>query len=81
MVKKIIWSHQAKKERREILEYWYLRNGNKVYSKKLARHFRETVKYIARYNYTGRETDIEGVRVTVCGNYLLFYRLTDITLN
>src|SRR5882757_2701099 len=75
MAKRIIWTEQASFERREILNYWYFRTGNKKYSKKLALQFRETVKYIASHNYLGRGTELEDVRVAVCGHYLLFYKL------
>jgi plasmid stabilization system protein ParE len=49
----------------------------KTDSQKLAYQFRETVKYIAIHNYLGRATNIENVRVTVSGNYLIFYKLSD----
>lgn len=61
----------------EILTYWFERTGNKKYSQKLAYQFRETVKYVATYNYLGRATDTENVRVAVSGNYLIFYKLSD----
>lgn len=77
MAKRIVWTLQAKDDRREILTYWFERTGNKKYSQKLAYQFRETVKYIATHNYLGRATDIESVRVAVSGNYLIFYKLSD----
>ncbi len=58
---------RAKEERREILEYWVERTGDKIYSRKLAKAFREKIKFIAINNYAGTSTDIENVRVTVCG--------------
>jgi len=78
MAKRIIWTEQARAERREILEYWFFRTGNKKYSKKLALQFRETVKYIALHNYLGRQTELVDVHVAVCGHYLIFYKLTEI---
>ncbi len=77
MAKRIVWTLQAKEDRREILNYWYERTGNKKYSKKFSYQFRETVVYIATHNYLGRATDIENVRVTVSGNYLIFYKLSE----
>ena len=71
MAKRIVWTIQAKNDRREILNYWFKRNGNKSYSQKLAFQFRETVKHIAKYNYLGRATDLKNVRVSVCGDYLV----------
>src|SRR5688500_8411995 len=80
MAKKIISTEQAVIDQSEILEYWYKRNGNKRYSNKLSGEFRKTIRYIARFNYLGRATDIEDVRVAVCGNYLIFYKLGSDTL-
>ena len=76
MAKRIIWTLEAAKERRDILEFWIKKTGNKNYSKKLAVEFRETIKYIAKNNYMGRATDEKEIRVTICGNYLLFYEFT-----
>jgi len=77
MAKRIVWTLQAKDDRREILTYWFERTGNKRYSQKLAYQFRETVKYIATHNYLGRATDIKNVLVAVSGHYLIFYKLSD----
>jgi toxin YoeB len=77
MAKRVIWSLRAKEDRRKILEYWEERNGDKIYSRKLAKEFREKVKYIAEYNYIGTATDIENVRAAVCGNYILFYEIDE----
>jgi toxin YoeB len=77
MAKRVIWSLRAEEERRNILEYWAKRNGNKGYSRKLSKRFREKVKYIAKFNYIGTATDIENVRAAVCGNHILFYEIDD----
>lgn len=75
MAKRVIWSKRAKEDRQEILEYWLERTGDKVYSRKLSKRFREKIKYIAEYNYIGTATDIENVRAAVCGDYMLFYEI------
>ena len=77
MAKGIIWTLQAKKEREEILNYWFKITGNKKHSRKLALQFRETVRYLAKYNYLGRPTDINNVRDTIAGDYLMFYKISD----
>jgi toxin YoeB len=77
MAKRVIWSLRAREERKEILEYWAKRNGNKIYSRKLAKQFRDKVEYMSRYNYIGTATDIENVRASVCGNYILFYEVDE----
>lgn len=75
MAKRVTWSLRAKDERREILEYWAERTGDKTYSRKLAKNFREKIKFIIRHNYAGTATDIDNVRAAVCGNYILFYEV------
>lgn len=77
MAKRIVWTVQAKNDRKEILGFWFRKNGNKNYSQKLALQFRETARYIAKHNYLGRATDLATVRVTVCGDYLIFYKLSE----
>jgi toxin YoeB len=75
MAKRVIWSKRAKEDRKEILEYWVKRTGDKVYSRKLSKRFREKIKYIAEHNYIGIATDVENVRAAVCGDYMLFHEI------
>lgn len=75
MAKKIEWSESALADRMEILEYWFQRNGNKNYSKKVDRSFRKTVKAITRYNLIAKKTDFENIRVADCKRYLIFCRI------
>jgi plasmid stabilization system protein ParE len=77
MAKRIVWTIDARNDRREIMEYWFNRTGSKNYSRKLAHQFREATRYISQHNYLGRATNLENVRVTVIGHYLLFYRLSE----
>ena len=75
MAKRISWSNNAKYERRETLEYWFKRNGNKFFSRKLAKEFRVTARQIHEHNYLGHPTDFENVRVIVCEVYFIFYEI------
>jgi len=47
MVKRIIWSLLAQKDRKNILEYWNKRNGTKIYSKKLNALIKEFLNIIS----------------------------------
>ncbi len=80
MAKRIVWSERAGNEKKEILQYWYKRNGNKIYSNRLNQKFKSTVKHISKHNYLGKATDIENVRVTVCLHYLIIYEITSLTI-
>lgn len=62
MAKKVIWSKQALKDRREILQYWIERNSSKIYSVKLNNLFVDAVQMIASHPNIGVQTDFENVR-------------------
>lgn len=62
MAKKVIWSKQALKDRREILQYWIERNSSKIYSVKLNNLFVDAVQLIASHPNIGIQTDFENVR-------------------
>lgn len=62
MAKKVIWSKQALKDRREILQYWIERNSSKIYSVKLNNLFVDAVQLIASHPNIGVQTDFENVR-------------------
>ena len=43
MVKQIIWSKRAKEDRKEILEYWLVRNKSNIYPLKINNVFKEAI--------------------------------------
>ena len=75
MAKRIIWSKRAQNDRKEILNYWTNRNKSKVYSRKLARLFKEAVKLIANYPEIGKPTDQEYIRIKIVRDYFLIYEI------
>lgn len=74
MAKQIIWSLQAQSDRKEILNYWVIRNKSNVYSKKLNLLIRKAIKLISLHPHIGVKTDIEYVRVKVLRDYLIIYQ-------
>jgi plasmid stabilization system protein ParE len=56
MVRKIIWSANAKADRIEILDYWIKRNKSNNYSKKLNLLFREAINLVAKNPTIGHVT-------------------------
>lgn len=78
--KKIILTEEAKLSIIEILEFYILQNGNSNYSKKLSKKIKATIKLIAKYNYTGKRTDKEGIRVFIQGRNAIFYEINEFTL-
>ncbi len=75
MVKQIIWSKRALKERLEILEYWNKRNRSNAYSKKLDLLFVEKIEFLSIHPLIGKKTDIQTIRIKVVRDYLIFYEI------
>lgn len=78
--KKIILTEVAKTSIVEILEFYIEQNGNANYSKKLSKKIKSTIKLIAKYNYTGKRTNLEGIRVFIQDRNAIFYETNDSTL-
>jgi hypothetical protein len=50
MAKVVVWSLRVQKERKEILEYWRLKNNkSNTYSKKLNQLFKESIRLITDF--------------------------------
>ncbi len=75
MARKIIWTFTAKAQRREILEYWIKRTKSKQYSRKLSITFRKKVQLLSEFQYLGKPTEIEAVRVSSTGHYYIYYTI------
>jgi len=77
MAKEVVWSLRAQKERKEILEYWRLRNKSNSYSKKLNQLFKESVKIITDFPQIGKPTDDLNTRIKIVRDYLIIYEETE----
>lgn len=77
MVKQVVWSLRAQKERKEILDYWRRRNKSNTYSKKLDLLFRESVRIIKDFPHVGKITDEKSTRIKIVKDYLLIYEETE----
>ncbi|RLJ31497.1 toxin YoeB [Chryseobacterium sp. 7] len=78
--RKIIWTVKADQERRDILEYWILRNKSKTFSIKLNRLIIYNIGVLADHPAIGRKTDVEKVRVKIVRDYLIFYEFSNTEL-
>jgi len=76
MVKQVVWSPRAHKDRREILDYWVKRNKSNVYSKKLNQLIKEAIQLIRDFPHIGKQTDEPNTRIKVVRDYLIFYEET-----
>lgn len=77
MLKKVIWSHKAQLDRKEVIEYWTHRNKSNVYSIKLNKLFKESIQLIKKHPRIGKKTDIKNVRAKIIRDYIMFYEIQD----
>ena len=77
MVKQIIWSEKAQQDKKDILQYWQLRNKSNAYSKKLNELFKEAIKIICDFPKIGKPTDFENVRIKIVRDYFIIYEETE----
>ena len=74
MLKKIIWSNNAKRDRSNILAYWIERNKSEHYSAKLNQLFSKAVFNLANHSLPRRITEFEAVYVVLVKAYKIFFR-------
>ena len=73
--RRIIWSPRAKIDQFKILDYYYKRNGNKIYSQKLYKRFLSAIKLLKKHPEIGIQTDVLNIRNLIEGDYAIFYRI------
>jgi toxin YoeB len=78
--RKIVWSSKAKIDLFQILEYFYIRNGSKVYSVKLNSKIRKAIRLLSNHTFLGLKSDVENIRVLVEGDYAIFYQVDKETI-
>ncbi|MDQ3020613.1 MAG: type II toxin-antitoxin system RelE/ParE family toxin [Bacteroidota bacterium] len=76
MVKRIVWSLTAQQDRKNILEYWNVRNKSKTYSKKLNELLKSSIKLISTHPNIGKKTNYSNIRFKVVRDYQIFYEET-----
>lgn len=72
MAKRVIWSHQAHINRKEILQYWNDRNKSNLYSRKLNEMIKNAVLQISIFSKLGIPTDFNNVRCKTLKEYRIF---------
>ena len=75
--KKVKWSVRAERELTDILNFYLERNGSNSYCLKLLEEIDRKVKLIKQFNFIGRISDDEEIRVTGIEHFQIFYSLTD----
>ena len=77
MVKRIIWSKNALRDKVRILEYWYRRIGTKTYSRKLDAKLRQAVKGLKDFPEMGRQLENTNIKFLVIEYYQIFYKFSE----
>lgn len=78
MVKyKVEWSIEARLDLFDILEFYYQRNGNAIYSRKLNSKINKSLKLAIKNPLLGLQTDIGSVRAIVTGDYQIVYEIIE----
>jgi len=78
--RKIEWSSRAKSDLSNILEFFYIRNRSKTYSKKLNSKLRKAIRLLIKHPLIGIQSDVENIRALVEGDYAIFYQVTEETI-
>jgi plasmid stabilization system protein ParE len=73
----IIWTKTADLQFVGILEYWVKRNKSASYSKKLLKLVSTRTNQISEKPFIYRSTDFKDIRVSVLGNFSIYYRVND----
>lgn len=77
MAKRLIWSPVAREIRKEILQYWILRNKSKRYSQKLNILFGNSAQQIADFPHSGISISDNVYRGKLIKDYYILYKIKD----
>ena len=72
----IVWTETAKKQRREILKYWTIRNQSPKYSHQLITQIADRIKVILNQPEIYKKADFPNTRVAAMEHYSIFYKIT-----
>jgi len=81
MVKrKIIWSAQAKLDLKDILHFYFKRNGTKTFSNKLNSSIRKSIKLLEEQADIGHQSDNFNIKNIKEGDFNIFYEIKNGTI-
>ncbi|MBX7225912.1 MAG: type II toxin-antitoxin system RelE/ParE family toxin [Chitinophagales bacterium] len=80
MAKRIVWSEDAYQDMVQIFSYWNNRNKSNLYSRKLNKLFRDTLKSILKNPAIGRNTNVENVKRIIARDYFIIYEESESSL-
>ncbi|WP_051220659.1 type II toxin-antitoxin system RelE/ParE family toxin [Flavobacterium filum] len=77
MVRRLIWSIEARTSRKNIFDYWNNRNKSKVYSKKLNSLFKENLLIVSKLPEFGNATKYDDTKFIIISHFEIIYKITD----
>jgi toxin YoeB len=77
MVRRLIWSIEARTSRKSIFDYWNNRNKSKVYSNKLNKLFKENLFIVTKLPHFGNPTKHEDTKFIIVSHFEIIYKITD----
>jgi plasmid stabilization system protein ParE len=76
VIKTVVWTDTAVRQRRKILLYWTKRNKSSSYSKKLISEISERVQFILINPDAYINTNFLDIKTSTLGHYNIFYKIT-----
>ena len=76
VIKTVVWTDTAVRQRRKILSYWTKRNKSSTYSKKLIYEILERVQFLVKNPKIYITTNFIDIRTSTLGYYNIFYKTT-----
>jgi plasmid stabilization system protein ParE len=76
MVRRLIWSVEARNSRKNIFDYWNNRNKSKVYSRKLNLLFNTNLKIILQLPEIVKTTYREDSKFIIVSHFEIIYKIT-----
>lgn len=76
MVRRLIWSVEARSSRKNIFEFWNNHNKSKSYSNKLNLHFNENLKIVTKLPDFGNPTNYFDVKYLIISHFEIIYKIT-----
>jgi plasmid stabilization system protein ParE len=77
MVRRLIWSIEARTSRKNIFDYWNNRNKSKVYSNKLNQLFKDNLLIVTKLPEFGNPTKNEDTKFIIVSHFEIIYKITD----
>jgi plasmid stabilization system protein ParE len=73
--RKVVWTHTAAIQRREVLKYWIDKNRSTIYAVKLIEIISDHLRIISKNPEAFIETEIPGIRESAMGHFSIYYKI------